>query len=52
MLNSFTIKSTINNRIIKRLIEYLAIEREIEFYIQKKVRQNRVTHVITLIIRH
>ena len=37
---------------IKRLIEYLVIERETEFYIQKKVRQNRIAHVTTLTIRH
>ena len=27
----------IRNRMIKRFIQYLTIEREIEFYIQKKV---------------
>ena len=37
---------------IERLIEYLTIERKTKFYIQKKVYQNRVAHVITLVTRH
>ena len=42
----------IKNKMIKRLIEYLITGRKTKFYIQKKVCQNRIAHVITLVIRH